>query len=181
MRTETDEELMNLYIQGDIRAFDELYLRHKAKMYGYLLKRLPSKSIADEVFQTVFMKLHQSRDQYLNNEPFLPWLFTVARNSLFDHLRKTRSEKNKIEAYLNHSEIISGENSSSHPHQHSEILEASLSNLSESQKSLLSQRYVEGLDFEEIAKRVNSNPVAVRQSVSRLTRKLKSLLKGSAS
>lgn len=179
MRTETDEELMNLYIQGDLRAFDELYLRHKAKLYGYLLKRLPSKSVADEVFQTVFMKLHQFRYQFVNGELFLPWLFTIARNSLFDHLRKARSEKNKIDAYENHSEILGSEATEIHPQ--TEILEASLSGLNESQRSLLSQRYVEGLDFEEIAKRTNSNPVAVRQSLSRLTRKIRGLLKGSAS
>lgn len=175
MRTETDEELMKLYIEGDIRAFDEIYARHKSKIYGYLLKKLPSKSFADEVFQNVFMKLHNSRRLYQYNEAFLPWLFTIARNSLFDHLRKTRSENHKIEAYLEHSEIFKEESTSNHLQ--TEIL--SLVGLSETQKSLLHQRYVEGLDFEEMAKRVNSNPVAVRQSVSRLTRKLKNLLKGS--
>jgi len=170
---------MNLYIQGEVRAFDELYARHKSKIYGYLLKRLSSKSVADEVFQTTFMKLHQCRAQYLDKEPFLPWLYTIARNALFDHLRKTRSEKTKIDAYQNFSELRNSESTGTHPN--AELLEARLAELSASQKSLLTQRYVEGLDFDEIAKRANSNPVAVRQSLSRLTRKLKSLLKGSAS
>lgn len=177
MRTETDEELMSLYVQGDIRAFDELYSRHKAKVFGFLVKRLPSKQQADEVFQVAFLKLHQSRSQYINGEAFLPWLFTIARNSLFDHLRKTRSESQKINAFQEHevNSQSSFENSSL-----TDQLEEGLAGLNEAQKHLLNQRYIEGLDFEEIAKRSNSNPAAVRQSVSRVTRKLKSLLKGSS-
>lgn len=181
MRTETDEELMNLYLQGDIQAFDKLYLRHKAQVYGYLLKRLPSASLADEVFQNVFMKLHQSRDQYQKGEPFLPWLFTIARHALFDHLRKARSEKNKIDAFQEHSEVMGSGLDRENSGASTQVSELDLSALTESQKSLLNQRYVEGLDFEEIADRLNSSPVSVRQSVSRLTRKLKNLLKGSVS
>jgi RNA polymerase sigma factor (sigma-70 family) len=177
VRTETDEELMNLYVQGDIRAFDELYLRHKAKVYGYLVKRLPTKQQADEVFQVAFLKLHQSRTQYIDGEAFLPWVFTIARNSLFDHLRKTRSESQKVAAYQEHEE---NNQNSSEKGSLSDRLEEGLAGLSEAQKHLLNQRYIEGLDFEEIAKRADSSPAAVRQSVSRVTRKLKSLLKGSS-
>lgn len=176
MRTETDEELMNLYIQGDIKAFDALYLRHKAMVFGYLVKKLPSKQQAEEVFQMAFLKLHQSRSQYNVGEAFLPWLFTIARNSLFDHLRKTRSEAQKIEAYGNERSTVSTNDNNLLE----DRLEEGINQLSNDQKALITQRYVDGLDFEEIAKRSNSNPAAVRQSVSRVTRKLKSLLKGSS-
>lgn len=179
MRAEKDEELMNLYIQGDVRAFDELYSRHRSKVYGYLAKRLSIKQQADEVFQNAFLKLHQSRAQYSPTQPFLPWLFAIARNALFDHLRKGQSESRKITAMQEHLLTHPSDlNDSSEPHP---LLEEGLSALSEAQRELLNKRYVEGLDFEEIATQSNTSPAAVRQSVSRVTRKLKDLLKGSSS
>jgi RNA polymerase sigma factor (sigma-70 family) len=170
---------MNLYIQGDIKAFGEIYVRHKSKVYSFLLKRLPSSSLADEVFQASFLKLHQSRLSYSKGEPFLPWLFTIARNTLFDHLRKSQSEKRKLDAFERHFELMSG---SAEPDQDSiNLLEQGLGPLSQPQRDLLNQRYIEGLDFEEIARRIDSTPVAVRQSISRIMRKLKKHLRGSSS
>lgn len=178
MRAETDEELMNLYIQGDVRAFDDLYLRHKGKVYGYLTKRLPAKQQADEVFQNTFLKLHQSRAQYFSGQPFLPWLFAIARNALFDHLRKGLSESKKISAMQEHLLVYPETQESS---SETGNLHEGLASLTEAQRELLNKRYIEGLDFEEIAKQANSSSAAMRQSVSRVTRKLKDLLKGSSS
>ena len=176
MQSENDEELMNLYIQGDMQAFDVLYSRHKAKVYGYLVKRLPSKELADEVFQSAFLKLHHARDKYQFGEPFLPWLFAIIKNTLFDHLRKIQSETRKLDAYEMKSEIQTSHEGS----QNLEKLEDGLSQLTKVERDLMHKRYVEGLDFEEIAQKSNSSAVAVRQAVSRVTRKLKSLVKGSS-
>ena len=179
MHADTDEELMNLSVQGDVRAFDKLYLRHQAKVYGYLMKRLSVKQHADEVFQNAFLKLHQSRAQFSSAQPFLPWLFAIARNALFDHLRKGQSESRKVSAMQEHLLTYPSDlddNCEAHP-----LLEKGLLALTESQRELLNKRYVEGLDFEEMASQSHSNPAAVRQSVSRVTRKLKDILKGISS
>lgn len=177
MPPETDEELMSLYIQGDTRAFDVLYTRHKSKVYGYLVKRLSSKQSADEVFQSAFLKLHHSRQKYQLVEPFLPWFFAIIKNALFDHLRKVQSEARKIDAFHLESKGRTNEEAS----QNLEKLEDGIGQLTKDQQKLIHQRYIEDLDFEEIAKQSNSSAVAVRQSVSRATKKLRSLLKGSSS
>ena len=42
----SDEELMRAYQAGDVQAFDELFTRHSARVYGYLRSRLADPTAA---------------------------------------------------------------------------------------------------------------------------------------
>ncbi len=59
-----DEELMQAYAEGDMDAFELLYARHKGRLFGYLVGQLKDHAEAEEVFQTVFVKLHRARARY---------------------------------------------------------------------------------------------------------------------
>ena len=78
----TDEELMVAYREGDLNAFQALYKRNKGRLMGYLITRLKDQNEAEDVFQSVFVKLHAGRFSYKENIPFLPWIFTIARNMI---------------------------------------------------------------------------------------------------
>lgn len=170
----SDEELMKAYAEGDLSAFEELYKRHKGRVYGFLQKRCSSKQMADEVFQNTFLKLHELRFKYSSNEKFLPWLFLIARSVWIDRLRKDGSEQRKIEA-------LSLQSEDSLPPEVDEktfsVNEAILK-LPAKQKELLNMRYSEGLSFEEIGQKTKMHESAVRQAISRSVRKLKDSLKG---
>src|SRR5476649_2776842 len=88
MLDKTDEELMALYQNGDEQAFGMLYARHSGRVYGFLVNSLKDKALADDVFQSTFMKLHRARSTYDPSFPFIPWLFTVCRGVMIDHIRK---------------------------------------------------------------------------------------------
>jgi RNA polymerase sigma factor (sigma-70 family) len=175
VRDESDEELMKAYSQGDSRAFEKLFVRHKAKVYGFLRKRSSSVQQADEVFQNAFVKLHQARENYKSGEPFLPWFFTILRNTLFDEFRKAQGDFRKEEGLKN---LLSLDSQASGASADLESLELALATLSEEQRNLLRRRYVEGVAFEELAREAGSSPAAMRQSLSRLTRKIRNLMKG---
>ncbi|HVF64465.1 MAG TPA: RNA polymerase sigma factor [Casimicrobiaceae bacterium] len=83
----SDERLMIDYAQGDAAAFDALYARHKGPVYRYLLRQCSSASIADELFQDVWMNLVRARSSYAPAAKFTTWLYTVARHRLVDHWR----------------------------------------------------------------------------------------------
>ena len=46
---------------------------------------------ARDVFQATFLKLHKCRDRYDASFPFVPWLFTICRNSFYR--RRLREER----------------------------------------------------------------------------------------
>lgn len=57
----TDEVLMLAYAGGDGDAFSELYARHRARLFHYLLGQLRDRSLAEELFQDVWQKMINAR------------------------------------------------------------------------------------------------------------------------
>lgn len=84
----TDAELMQRYREGDAAAFDTLYSRHRLAVFSFLLKHSGrDRAEVDEVFQECWLKVIRRRDQYDTAQPFLPWLYTIARHCLVDRWR----------------------------------------------------------------------------------------------
>jgi len=88
----SDEELMMMYRNDDAAAFAILYSRHKGGMYRYVRRQCSDQCITDELFQDIWMKLIQSRQQYQVKAKFTTWLYTIARHHLIDHYRKSSND-----------------------------------------------------------------------------------------
>lgn len=159
----TDEVLMKLYQEGEMMAFEVLYTKHSSKVYSYLNKRLNDREQAGEILQEVFFKLHNSKNTYNTQFPFLPWLFTMTRNLMLDYIRKT---KKSIQTLPINEEILS-EQATDVDGGHDELLEALLKNLSTSQQEAIKLRYLESWSFEDIAKSLQTSPANSRKLVSR--------------
>jgi len=84
----TDAELLTAFKAGDPEALGELMVRHKAPVYGYLVRITGRAEAADDIFQEVFLKLVHNPGAYNEREKFKAWLFTVARNAAMDHFRR---------------------------------------------------------------------------------------------
>jgi len=91
----SDEELMSLYITGDFAAFEILYKRHSGRVFDYLKKKVSAETPQD-LLQEIFAKLHKSRAKYNPQYPFLPWLFTISRNSLMDFYKLAETKLAKV-------------------------------------------------------------------------------------
>lgn len=76
---------------GDAEALGALMERHKAAVYGYLLRLTGRPDAADDIFQEVWLKLVRRPGAYGEREKFSAWLFTVARNAAMDHFRREGS------------------------------------------------------------------------------------------
>jgi RNA polymerase sigma-70 factor (ECF subfamily) len=75
------------HCRGDREAFGDLMKAYQAPVYGYLVRcGVPSAS-RDDVFQEIFVKIHLAAASYQPSRPLRPWLFTIAANSVRNHLR----------------------------------------------------------------------------------------------
>ncbi|MCW8882304.1 MAG: sigma-70 family RNA polymerase sigma factor [Sedimenticola sp.] len=171
----TDEELMRAYADGDVKAFELLYRRHKSRIFGFLVERLKSRQEAEEVFQEIFVKLHNNRFKYREEIPFLAWLFTLAKNSMIDHIRKSNTRGKYLE--LSPEAVSDAPDIKSADKDVNEAI-SGLSSLSGEQRMLLSMRFNEGLSFSEIAESMNISQPNARKIVSRAIQKLRVLILG---
>lgn len=85
-------------IEGNHEAFAQLYDLYAKKIYYFALRFMISKEDAENVTQEVFVKLWETRDRLDVNLSLSSYLFTIARNTIFNIHRKRVNEI----AYLEH-------------------------------------------------------------------------------
>lgn len=84
----TDEVLFNRYRGGEAEAFDELLRRNKNLLYSLILRYSRSHSIADEIFQEVFLKVFRNKELFREAVSFKAWLVTICKNTCIDYTRR---------------------------------------------------------------------------------------------
>jgi len=102
----SDEKLMNEYCAGSSRAFETLYLRHKGGLYRYFLRQCSSRDIAEELFQDVWMKVVNARQNYEQTAKFTTYLYRIAHNRLVDYYRHLSSAQYAQRFEGDHQEAI---------------------------------------------------------------------------
>ena len=88
-----DERTLLLRAQrGDVAAATDLYLPHSAGITRYL-EGLVGADDADDLAADTFVRMvHSIHGFRREGTPFGSWLYRVARNLAFDHLRRRRTE-----------------------------------------------------------------------------------------
>ncbi|MBI1902501.1 MAG: sigma-70 family RNA polymerase sigma factor [Planctomycetia bacterium] len=85
----TDEQLLLRYRDaGDVEAFETLVHRYEKPIYNYLLHYLHSPSLAEDAFQSTFLRVHEASRAYSGDRPVRPWLYSIATHLAIDALRK---------------------------------------------------------------------------------------------
>ncbi|MDD3614517.1 MAG: sigma-70 family RNA polymerase sigma factor [Candidatus Pacebacteria bacterium] len=86
-----DEQLIKNYLGGDEEAISILINRYLKEVYLYFLKRLNNSIEAEDLTQETFVKMWRNLEKFDQKRNFRAWLFTIAKNSLIDFLRKHRT------------------------------------------------------------------------------------------
>jgi RNA polymerase sigma-70 factor, ECF subfamily len=85
---EDDAALMRAYAAGDLRAFEQLYARHKGPLYRYLVRHARDRELAGDLFQETWSRVIAARERYEARAKFQTFLFTLAHNVFIDHCRR---------------------------------------------------------------------------------------------
>src|SRR5262249_52813544 len=84
------KELMSLAASGDREAFGVLYAQYFTPIYRYIYVRVKTAEIANDLAQTVFLKVFERASEIEAPENPLSYFYTVARNLVIDHWRKKK-------------------------------------------------------------------------------------------
>ncbi|MFM8450562.1 MAG: RNA polymerase sigma factor [Haliscomenobacter sp.] len=87
-----DQQLIALYLEGDERAFQELLVRHEQKIYTSIYLFVKDQSLAEDIFQEVFIKIITTLRQgkYNHEGKFLQWALRISYNMCVDYFRRTK-------------------------------------------------------------------------------------------
>jgi RNA polymerase sigma-70 factor (ECF subfamily) len=172
MGTEDSEEaLMQAYASGEAQAFRTLFSALAPRVHAFFVRSFRDRSVADDLMQSTFLKLHGARGQYQAGRPLRPWLFTIAASVRKDELRRRyRLREDASEDAIERAEASGAEirpDAESDPSDDVEALRRALETLPESQRVVLHLHRFEELTFEQIAEALGTSPGAVRVRASR--------------
>lgn len=176
----TDVDLIKSSLAKDQTAFKYLVERYIDRIYSFSKSFNLSDDEAEDIAQETFFKTWKKLHLYNNEHKFQTWIFTIAKNSVFDYLRKkkslpfsyfdnnedqinpleqiTDSDDDAIEAFQNNVNIAK--------------IKESLVKLNTFERTIITLHYEEELTFEEIGtildKPMNTVKSLHRRSISKL-------------
>jgi len=83
-----DAALMLRAKDGDIRAFEQLVEKYKQPIVSLMFRMLHDLSEAEDLAQTVFVRVYQSASRYEVSAKFSTWIFTIARHVCLNEIRR---------------------------------------------------------------------------------------------
>ena len=88
----SDGLLVSSYINGNERSLEILIIRHKQRIFSFILSKIMDREIAEDIFQDTFIKVINTlkRGKYNEEGKFLPWVMRIAHNLIIDHFRRNK-------------------------------------------------------------------------------------------
>lgn len=164
-----EQEWLGQIIRSDQKAFNALFERYRDRLFAYLFRITKSREASEEIVLDVFLKIWMGRAVLGEITHFEAFLFRVARNKAIDFLRMTqRSRIQQMELWTRIRELESGDPADA-PTLLAETtsrLERIVARLSPQRKKVFQLSHEHGLNYEEIAGRLQLSTRTVRNHLS---------------
>jgi RNA polymerase sigma factor (sigma-70 family) len=157
--TLTDQQLIQLFTDGEPYALEALIYRHKDRLYTSIYLLVKDKYLAEDIFQDLFIKIIETikSGKYKEENKFLYWAMRISHNLCVDHFRKIKgkpviktSDGNDIFDVINFSDPTV-EEKIIQTQTNSRVMKL-VSQLPEEQREIIMLRHFANLKFQEISK-----------------------------
>lgn len=184
-----DLGLVELARQGDMRSFDELVTRHRARIYAMIRNMIHQETDAWDLSQEVFIKAWHALPKFEAKARFSTWLYRIAHNVVYDFTRKRKIESaGELNDEIFDRERIdsastttpAGGESPDDVMEQGELrakIEAALAKLSPEHREAVVLKDVQGLAYKEIADVMGTSIGTVMSRLFYARQKLQTLLK----
>lgn len=87
-----DQQLVQLYLDGQESAFETLLHRHKRKVWSHIYLLVRDRELTEDLFQETFIKVVNTLKggKYNEEGKYLPWVMRIAHNLVIDHFRRSK-------------------------------------------------------------------------------------------
>ena len=168
----SDQELVAKYLNGDNSSFELLLMRHKNKVFSFIMSKIKNRDLTEDLFQDTFIKVINSlqKGKYNEEGKFLPWMMRIAHNLVIDHFRKQSKIKTiKPRHDFNIFDLINDGNRGHDENMIRKQVHADLNmlidDLPSEQMQVLKMRYFEDMSFKEIS---NLTGVSINTALGRM-------------
>lgn len=167
-KQDEEQAILELLKLGDQEALSRLYYKYSGNLIYYVQRTARSPFLAEDVVHDTFIKIWQNRDQIDPSKPFKPYLFTVAKRTLLNLLRRAKHETEilaEIKKYTleeeNTTELQLAFNESSL------LLDEAINGLSGQVKETFIRCRIQGMSYKQAAEALNITESTVNKHMSK--------------
>jgi RNA polymerase sigma-70 factor (ECF subfamily) len=179
-----DAELVRRTLAGDRESFEVLIRRYMGAVYALSLREAPRQSDAEDIAQEAFVKAYNRLSELSDPAAFRGWIRRIAVNLARDAGRR-KSRKMELSDHAAgpdsaNIDVASDDPSISHKFRLQEAREQiidAIAALPEDYAQVAAMRYIESLDYEEMAARLGLRREALRKRLHRANLMLRKALK----
>ena len=173
-----DAKVVQAFLDGRDRAFDELVSRYQVRLLNFIYRTVGDRERAEDLVQEVFIRIYRHLHRFDQSKKFSTWAYTIASNLAKNELRnRSRNPLVLFQTIKRNWEAdhrpLQFEDSSSRPDdmfrkRHlRELVEQSVSQLPEHHRVVFVLRELEGKTYEEIAEITGCNLGTVKSRLNR--------------
>src|SRR5215471_8314955 len=147
---------------------EALFIANRHRIFRYLRRAVGQADAARDLTQDVFLRVSRAVVPKVAEREVIIWLFSIARNLVFDHHRKRVRRPNQVALV---------DEDSRPPTQDVEVaVNEALATLDDLDRDVFLMREMAGLGYQEIAEACGLTPDAVRSRIHRARLELRSQL-----
>jgi RNA polymerase sigma-70 factor (ECF subfamily) len=160
--------------RGREDGFSQLVEMYANRLYGYFYRMTGNSDTSNDLLGEIFVKLVGKIRSYSGGS-FDLWLFKIAANIFYDHLRQQQRQKKFMESHRQQLEEDSAETRESDGYA-IDVLQKQLGRIDQETRELMVLRYYSELSFKEIAAMRGEAIGTVLSKVHRGLAKLRELM-----
>jgi RNA polymerase sigma-70 factor, ECF subfamily len=176
-RANDDTPLVLRAIQRDQDAFGELYDRHVVRVYRHIYYMIGNAAEAEDLTAQTFLKAWEAINRYqVRGAPFISWLLRIAHNLGVSHLR-ARRETSQLHDGLADDKLRRDPEWSYQQTAEEELVREAILQLRDEQRQVIILRFIEDLDYREVAEIIGKSVAAIRVIQHRALNSLRKQMK----
>lgn len=168
MPLQSDPQLVEKALAGDMQAFRHLVERHQAFVYALCYRLVGTVGDAEDITQEAFIRVWKNLSRYRHDIKLTTWLYKIVTNLCLDFLKSAYNKSMKRSLHLDGHDAALGYGGADEPLLNEELaiaLERIAGKLSPKQRAVFVLRDIEGLPMPEIGKILSLGPGKVKSNL----------------
>lgn len=174
----SDVEALRAIANGDRRALESLYHRHRRALWSFIRNYVADAHLADEVLQDTLVAVWKAAPSFRGDSRVTTWMFGIARRQAYNHLRRRHPEPVDTDALAPRTDSSPGPERVVVARDERDKVVDQIERLSPEHREALVLALAGDLSYGELSEMLGVPVGTVKSRVSNARRTLKSRLRG---
>lgn len=160
--------------EGDRQAYESLLKEITPVLASYVTNKVGFLGYTEDIVQDILLSIHGARQTYQAGRAFEPWMFTIAKRRVIDHLRlaEKNSRWDPWDDQTHTPELCA-------PNPHLEALQHAMVNIPDKYREAIQLTKIQGLQLDEAAQQMGLTVSALKSRCSRAYQMLRKIIEKS--